>query len=247
MIIIGIITVPKTNKKIHKRYFRPASIIKKIDKYIVAELSVSAKQIGYLSEKRLNKILKKAEKLLKSDGATHIILSQECKAALVNTNIAERFNITKSTKIPQHKILEAFCYSITKINDFKRNSALLICDRSLTFVDYEILEKICTSVKYITLRTKMAEKAAGISEKLFDEYGILINVMGDNSDNKFYYVIDFDECIVRAGDFIIDGAEFSSGLIDYSIDPLEEAACFGTENELPVKNWLSGGNRLKIS
>ena len=248
MIVVGIISVPETKVKLYKRYFKPAYIKENLGvQYLVAELSVSAEQMCLLSKRILKKIIGYAEKLLKKNGATHIILTKECKGALLNSGIINKFENQKTTRIPCDKILDAYKYIVDKTVNFNRNYGLLITDTDLSSVNYNFIEKLCTNVKYITLHTDKTEKAYEISEKLFLEYGILIEITNNRLNKKSFYEIDFNRRIVRAGDFVIDGAEFISGATNYSLDTAEEAACFGNENKLGIKNWFSGKNKLKIS
>ncbi len=248
MTVLGIISVPEKSAKIYKRYFKPA-IIKQYDgynNYKIAELNFSPDKLKRLKEKRINKIIMYAEKLLRNNGATHIILSKECKVVLLNRCITERYEIAKTNKIQPHKIQDAFWYSVAKTGGLRRNLGLLIKDKHLNFVSYEYIEKLCTAVKYIALRTDEIKLADELSKKLFCEYGIILNIAENQKDIKSFYMIDFDNAVVRAGDLVIDGAEFISQA-PVLTDAQEEAECFGSENQLAVKNWFSGKNKLKIS
>lgn len=250
MKVLGIITAPEKNKGITERLLHPIIIKEETNaerKYIAAELSISTDRLADIGRHRLKKMILKADRLLKNRGAAGVVLTNQCKSKLLDRIDELPIEFERSCVIPASKMEECLAFVLTKITKVTSFSSAVLFDRELCVVDKGLLEKVCQAVKQISLYTCCTAKAEKLAEFMYREYGVCMFV-GEYNDltarKKAHILIDIDNARVRAGDFVVDGAEFISDIGEYELDGAEAAAVLGEENNMRIKCWLSGGRKV---
>lgn len=245
---IGIISVPEIKLTIGRIIVRPIVIKENFmgnNKYVVAEVSYTAEDIMRFGERKLRKITNRAKRHLESRGAENVLFAQNVRNVLKKRDLYEAYAPKRISKIPPCRVVECFLKAL-ETYDFcnkKVVEKVVVYDKEMRGVDFESLLKICMKVKEVILFTDNTEKAEIPAQKLFEEYGVLINVKENRlaqGVNLPQIMIDVDKGRIRIKDFVVDGAEFVSNSGIYDLDPQEEAECLGDECDLLIRNLMSG-------
>ncbi len=245
---IGIISVPEIKLTTGRIIMRPVVVKETFmgnNKYIVAEISYTAKDIMRVGERKLRKITDRAKRHLESRGAEGVLFAQSIRNILQKRNLYEGFAPKRINKIPSCRMVECFFKALERCGCYNEKVAdkAVICDNEMRGVDFEGLLKICMKVKDVVLCTNNTENAEMLAQKLFEEYGVLITIKENRlteGANLPQIMIDIDKGRIRIKDFVVDGAEFVSDSGKYGLDPQEEARCLGGECDLSIRSLMSG-------
>lgn len=232
---IGILSVQKEKKSRLKNFFCRVIIKEQFGRYVVAEITTDIAGFSKMGSIRRKRLAEKAKKLFAGYDVAEFVAEK---------NISEYIKAdgVQNQKIPASRLFEAFEFAVWKTNAKIKN--LIIIDKELKNVDYNNLKTVCGYAKEITILTDKKEYASALSDRLMFDYGACVNVLSDKNI-KMNAVADTDRRIVRIGDFIIDGAEFESDSGIYDIDMSSVAAILKEDNDLEIKNWISGKNIIK--
>lgn len=231
MICIAVTSVQKKN---FKECLKPFRLLKKYIgdiEFIIAKIYLPKYFSGILSVfyESLCKFI------LKRKGAEVILKS--CFDPSVNNVI-----IPLSGKYMQNCITE-----IT--NDMQHaNDAIYIKDEFLSNINYDLLANVCMNAKFIFLITNNTNKAEGLCDKLYFEYGIYPEIYDNNYKIPYNArtVINIDESFIKYNyDKIIDGVMLEHNLCELNIDIPYLIKIYPQIIEiLSFKSWMSGKNQL---
>lgn len=242
--------MPKKSRFTLQKLFNKTKTLKiagENPKYIIIETYADSDDIRSMGKLRLRNLINKSEKFLMSNNADCIFYTSEFKEAAY-----DKYDLSKplSFKIPTSKLIDAFEFAVRRNNCRKPLSSIAVSDEKLVVTDLELLKKMCFDTKKITVHTDNIHKAEALSELFFRQYGIYIEIIKGKyiHPGSAHAVIDADLNKVRVGDFVINRAEFQTGIDDIcNINSNEIAAFLDNKNNLKIKNWISGKNIIKIS
>lgn len=235
MICIGIVEEQKKRHKFVKRLF--PEITYKEEKYDNLLVKVAEAPFDSFLSKR--KVLKRAENVLRNRGISNIFYNKSCKAN----------NVYRFGGIPKWKLIDAFNFAYKKVSNNKVLERMDVYDGTFEFLNIADFSKIAQCVKLIYLHTKECARSKEYIDKLFEYYGILVEI-DENMTSDFVKtecVINADEGFVRIKDFLIDGIEYKCDVINYDIDLCEVALAMNDDSFLDTKSWKSGKNIIEIS
>lgn len=243
MISIGIITVPKKKPTLYDRIFCKIKFTEEFGdnpRYIVVSIPVAKDNLSEMNNKRFKRIENKAKKLLSKFGAENVLYSEECQIAL-RKNKSVNFEFPKSSDIPIHRLCDCFFKFFSPVSDIYQSKRLCIIDSDFDFVNFDIIEHLCKSVKFISVFCKTPEFGKIISDKIFTKYGLWVDFFEPdayNSKKPPFLLINADKRLVRIGDRIVCGAEFVSKSMQYRLNPAEEAYILGEKNYMDISNYF---------
>lgn len=235
MICIGIVAEQTKRHKFIKRLF--PKITYKEEKYDNLLVKVTEVPVDSFLPKR--KVLKRAENVLRNRGISNIFYISSCKGN----------DVYKIGGIPKWRLADAFDFAYKKVSNNRVLERMDVYDGIFEFANIADFSKIAQCVKLICLHTKERYRSKKFVDKLFENYGILVetdeNMTGDFVKNEC--VINADKRFVRIKDFMLDGIEYKCDVINYDVDLCEVALTLNDDSFLDTKSWKSGKNIIEIS
>ena len=232
---IGIISVRKDKETFFKKFFKPVLYERTFGdevKYIAVSV------FAYKSKLFAAYVNRLAGKTLKKLGSEIIINTDEYNTVLKEKGIAV-CKLPKSTLIPKRRLADAFEYSIKSAKDICVKECLYIIDKDCSFIDLQMLERLCMSVRSAVIITENESVANSLADKIFAGYGMIISVFDRLDKNDVpKLLIDADSRKVRIFDRTIKGAVFISESGEYNLDASVEAAFLDDENTMRIKEWI---------
>ena len=231
MINIGIISVHKTNNLLNflrkNRFTFPEGFGDNI-KFVPVEISL------YKNNKKLSKLVKKAEKMLIDKDVSNIVLTCECKKMLGSDTLSG---------IPPKEIFNAFKLFSRKIN--KRYKEIVILDKNLSAFNTHSFEKIMFLTNNFYLCTNNTCYAHIVAEAIYNEFGVWINICEKNCANSSC-VINVDKGKIHIGDIIVDGISYDVDFNGYDVDINDFIAISDISSYVKIDNLMSGKNLIKL-
>ena len=104
-----------------------------------------------------------------------------------------------------------------------------------------LLRELCFDARTIVLCVENPKGADMVCEKLFDDFGLMVQLAENFSEAYADILIDTETPSVRIGrDLVIDGAELDFEMNGICVDSMEVAACLsGFDPSMKVKAFLS--------
>ena len=187
--------------------------------------------------KKLNTRINKAKSILKKYSVSDILFTDEIKEIL---------NEKHYCGIPKGSLVKIFNLLYNKLS-IDKCKMIYLYDRDLSFFNYHNAEQIIYIAERIILCTENIYLAKDITEKLFYEYGVCIDIKkySLNNDNK-KFIIDADRGIIRIGDVFADGVEYDIECEKYNLDLRPLADNLDFSDKMKIKNIVSGKNLIKL-
>lgn len=227
---IGIISVadqpPSTGIKIPFLPTKPylGESFGQVPRFQVAHVGLTGTEYYRKSPKAQNNCIKRAEKLLNAQGMDVVITDYSCKVNKPYMNAKSQYTAKICAQIPASKMEDAFWSALDKCHKYGVQSAqgiLHIVDRNLSVTNFDLLSRLCMSVKYIYLHTE-SNQAQALADRIEEEFGLFLHIESISS-LKFGktpdLMIDMDNRKIRIGrDYVINTAEFSVDTRGYQVD-----------------------------
>lgn len=225
----------KSEVSLIKRLFHPAELIDEFGErphFAVAAIP------PHCSDRRKNRSIKAAKKLLENRGVDFIVFDKPCKGE----------DSCNEYKIKPLRIFDAYAFAYKRFAKDRVLSRADIFDRKLDAVTGQRLCEIAKGVRNIYLHTEKITEFEKEAEEIFSEYGLWIECDDRmKSTDKKDALIDVDRGFVRIGDFLIDGVVYSCDGLKYDISIEEIVDKLGSDDCFEIKSWKSGKNMLEIS
>ena len=249
MVRIGIISERPTKKErvFLERYKR--EVIKN-DKnpfeMVAVRVPYSGKQIQRRPSKRVIKSISKAKKILEKLGIEKILFSELIKE---HVDLSE-FSVKESQKDEKFLLTVPLC-----IRRFSTRCGFVlpaekICIRAskMDRITEYLLRELCFDARTIVLCVENPKGADMVCEKLFDDFGLMVQLAENFSEAYADILIDTKTPSVRIGrDLVIDGAELDFEMNGICVDSMEVAACLsGFDPSMKVKAFFSNKKKLTL-
>lgn len=201
---------------------------------IRVELPVSADKFAHLSERRKQRYMRRAEKLLKRVGADCIVCEK---------GIEGEARPSCTAWMPY-----ALDFGLKKCGLKPADTTLTVFDRELKVANCEFMEAFCKKLRYLKVYTDEYAKAVTYAEHIFDKYGLYVEVLSYKQGNPMreFPMLDVDcEKVRLSRDFCIDGAmpDIDVGGADISVREAF-AASYECNAGVGIKYYTSGKNKL---
>ena len=110
----------------------------------------------------------------------------------------------EACEIPKKILFKLFYYRLSKEKGILNSIA--VKDKDFKYLSYDNLTLLCKAADKISIKTDNKIKYNMVANKIFDNYGILLNC-DCNFDESCNY-IDFDKSVFKADDFVAEKAAF---------------------------------------
>lgn len=249
MIRIGIVSErPRKKERLFFERYQRAVIINDKNPFelVAVRIPYSSEQLEGISEQRLCKSVSKARNLLKNLGAEKILVSDGLKEYFDS----EQLSVKKSQRDEMFLLTVPRC-----IRQFSQKCGLMlpvhkICIRAnkMDRITEYLLRELCFDARALILCTDDPKSALAICERLFDDFGLAVQVVESFAEADADILIDTAAPSVRIGrDLIVDGAELDFELDGICVDFLEVAVCLkGFDPSMRVKAFLSNKKKLTL-
>lgn len=242
---IGLITEPEsyTRKHFFKRLFKIRiceKIMNTLNSFEVdAEiLPYSPKGFEKMSSSRLEKLIKQKVNLLKKNGVTKLILSDNlyelCKAKCIDTSIFANGNGNEVF----FKLMPLCLRQITKQSGIDLFSAnVCIRDTKMDRISEYLAKELCFDTNKICLCTQNLRSATTFCESFCDETGLWIDVC-NKLDFRYDILIDVDNCLIKIGnDLFVRDAKFDFNFCHFRVCHTDVASLLPSYN-LSSVSWV---------
>ncbi len=191
---------------------------------IVGEIPFSRERMPSVKERVLVRYVKKAEKLLKGNGAESIVLSDNIKGSLVDWERFER-NTQQKRDIFLHTVPHAIRQFAPGCGVDLMEARVCIRDSKMDRISEYLMRELCYDIKNLVICTQNEKDGADLCEQFCDETGMPIKICKNISHGAVDVFIDVDNGFVRIGrDIVIDGIKLDFDLGGYAADSLEIAS-----------------------
>lgn len=250
MICIGFITQQQTKPKKHffRGYTKEVFLSEKNPFALVAvTIPCMAEDIPKIKEKKLGKLVQKAQGLLEEAGAKKIVFSRTLRPF--------------AGKIVDSDWLEAAKKEVflRTAEDCVRRFApecginllaakVCIRDSEMGRISENLMRRLCFDVKNLTLCTPKTEYARELCDSFCDEMGMYVSVTSAISENAADVLVDVDGAYVKFGRaLVVDGVEPDFDTGGYDVETVDFAACLdGQVGSERILSYLSGKKKLTL-
>ena len=227
MVSIGLITeqLTKERKYIFGGYKKKIIYSEKNPfELIVAEMPFGREQVASMKDKALTRRVKKAEKLLRENGAEFIVLSNKIKQTIVNREAVE--DKTQPQKdVFLHTVPHAIRRFAPECGVDLMEAKICISDSKMDRISEYLMQELCYDIRNLVICTQNEKAGADLCEQFCDETGMPVKICKNVSYGAVDVFIDVDNGFVRIGrDMVVDNIKLDFDLGGYGADSLEIAS-----------------------